>query len=119
MKLRDKSCHCGWKFPGFHICVDLSTPEPKIQSKKMRKMSTATYKALREAQENRRERERVEHVARDKEIVRLYNQGGVGYRELMEKFGIGQTTVQNIMKRAEAEGLVIIRKQGHNISRGA
>lgn len=52
---------------------------------------------------------------RDAEVVEMYAEGH-GYNDIREKFKIGQSTIQRILRQAEAEGRVKIRPRGDNFS---
>ena len=103
MKLRDQPCaQCGWKFPGFHVCVDLSKPcaeEGQIKVKKVAKTKPAAS--------NWRER-RASHAERDKEMIEKYGLGS-SYRDLAEEYGISKRTVMRVMHKADERGEVTIR----------
>lgn len=104
MELR-KSCErCGWKFPGFHVCVDLSEPhsfEGQISPPVKRSESTV----------NRYSADRVLNAERDSKIVINYIHGHSS-SAIAEKFSIPTHTVLRILHRAEAEGFLTLRPRG-------
>lgn len=96
MKMRETPCpRCGWKFPGFHACADLS----KIVSGEgaSTKRKAAVSKRLTEE--------------RNKEIVEKYA-AGASYRKLAEEFQIDSKTIARVIQKADAEGKVTIRPRG-------
>lgn len=122
MKLRDVPCKCGWKFLGFHICIDLSSPEPtapKSHKKRFHEMSPAQKAAWDESQKLRWQEHHDKHRDRDAKIVERYNEGNVGYRALSEEFGCAHTTIQRVLKNAELAGQTVIRKRGKTLVKGA
>lgn len=111
---------CKMHYQGFHICADLTTPEPKLKAPtRAGRMSPVEVHNLTLAQRERRERERLENARRDEEIIEWYAQGGIGYKDIQKKYGIGQSTTQKILKRGEAEGRLTIRRRGHTFAKGA
>lgn len=114
MKLRDKRCHCGWKFPGFHICVDTSKPlDPALVKKLNKGLSANHFSALQDGRSARWERHREENMRRDAEIVKEYKDGS-SYKTLAQKYGIAHQTVMGVIKRAAARGEVTIHPRGGN-----
>lgn len=120
MKLRDQPCErCGWRYPGFHVCVDLSKPiDPRIMKK-----HTDRYAAVRTAEHRRKlsegayerwERHREEMAPRDAKIVAAYKDG-MTYRELAIEFHLAQQTIMGIIHRAAENGEVQVRPRGKNI----
>lgn len=100
---------------GFHVCIDLSTPEPLLSAlPKVSNLSPSAVEALKEARAARREQQREINEIRDKKIVEMYANGS-GYKDIQKVFGIGQSTTQKVLKKAEAEGLVKIRQRGSNL----
>lgn len=116
VKLRDKNCKCGWKFPGFHVCVDLSRPDPKILgvnhfpkgTKERPNMTASTRLALSEAAQRRAAREREANAPRDARIVERYNEGDISVAETARMFEISRNNAAEILRRAGCE----IRKPG-------
>ena len=123
VKLRDTPCErCGWKYPGFHICVDLSRPLDPAIAKKHRPQpshirSEALIQMLQDGRAKRWERHREEMAERDAEIVRLYKTG-LGFRVLAAQFGIAYQTARNVIRRAEANGEVVVRDPGGGSHQG-
>lgn len=113
MKLRKKRCHCGWKYPGFHICIDLSKPlDPQIIHKL--KITPSHQRSLEEGRAARWERHRDEMFKRDQKIVQRYKEGA-SYKTLAEEFGIANATVMGIIHRAKDRGEVEIHPVGGNL----
>ena len=120
-KLRDIPCgDCGWKFKGFHICLDLSDPavrevvpgpgrKPRVSRAVAGSDRAASIRAFH-ANDPRK-------VERNREIIRLYNELDMTMREVAEKMAIDPTTVRNILHRAADEGDVIIRKAARRTGR--
>lgn len=119
--MRDDPCEkCGWKFLGFHVCVDKSIPlDPKIAKKyglgrKTGPLSFAQEEALAAARNARWERHYAENAERNQKIVDRYKEQ-VGYRELAAEFGLSYQTVSSIIHRAAKVGDVEIRPRGANL----
>lgn len=118
---RDIPCErCGWEWPGDHVCIDLSVPiDPRIQRK--HSVAYASFRTpehrrqLSEGLTERWQRHREATAGRDAEIVRRYNQGGIGIKKLGEQFSIAYQTCSGILRRAEMRGETKIRPRGNNI----
>lgn len=119
MKMRDVPCkQCGWRYPGFHVCVDLSKPiDTKISNRHIQahnqKISQSHLDALQRGKTERWERHRDETANRDAKIVALYRAGD-GMKPLAKDFSIAFQTIRGILKRAEDRGEVTIRPRGYN-----
>jgi hypothetical protein len=116
---RDTPCKtCGWKFKGFHVCVDPKAPiDPKIMAKHASgyKGTLAERQRLREAVNERWERYREETAERDAEIIRRYKQDDVSMKQLAQDFGIAFQTLRGILIRAEQRNELTIRPPGTNV----
>lgn len=117
--LYDKCDRCGHRYPGFHICVDLSTPEPKRREQKPWTMTDSQREGISQAQRERWERVREENAPRDQAIIDRYNEGRISYRDLAKEFRISHTTVVKIMRLASDAGFVTLRVKGHTLATGA
>lgn len=123
MKLRDTPCHCGWKFLGFHICVDLaapnvsSMPKPKVKHRRYSGSATAAkLGALETAREARWDAHHEANKDRDEAIVRRYRDDVVGLKKIAGEFGIGYETAMNVIRRHEsATGETVMRGRGTNV----
>lgn len=117
-----KCAICKMPYQGFHICLDLSTPEPRLPEMKRAPRRTGKIQdtsEMAEAQRARWERYREDTFRRDEEIINWYAQGGIGYKDIQRKYGIGQGTTQKILKRGEDEGRLTIRRRSHTLAKGA
>lgn len=119
--LADKPCtRCGWKFKGFHICIE--NPSTTVEAMKPKRGGAKTqdqFDAMNEGRALRWESYREETQSRDDKIVKLYKNGGVGYIDIARKMNLSKSTVQKVLKRAEAEGLVKLRPRGTTLAKGA
>jgi DNA-binding CsgD family transcriptional regulator len=114
-KLRDQPCErCGWIYPGFHVCIDMSDPTVSdvVLTDKERKPRASRANPLSDRGQKLRE-----HYARDprriernKQIVELYNDHEMTMREIGAKLSVDPTTVRNVLHQAADKGDVIIRK---------
>ena len=133
MRLREDPCQCGWRFEGFHICVDLSKPEPKlpkikrqpVKKKPVRDRRSDAIKSTPEWRNNISkamkeyfEKERVKNKDRDDNIVRFYIEGDT-VKELSELFCMRRQTILKILHRARDEGRVTMRPSGRPSGRSA
>jgi hypothetical protein len=118
MKLRDVPCErCGWKYEGFHVCVDLSAPvDPKVLAKHTQryKHSSEMRDRLSNAASIRWARHREDMAERDSRVVERYKEDNASMRDLAGEFGIDFQTVRNILHRAAARGECEIRPPGVN-----
>lgn len=105
--------------PGaFHVCLDLSAPEPVIakvaKAKRTQSPRSADHAAnLAAAQRQRWAERRASQASRDAEIIARYATGEVGISSIASEFGIGRETVRRILVDAGVE----IRKPGATIAR--
>jgi DNA-binding CsgD family transcriptional regulator len=110
VKLRDNPCErCGWKFPGFHVCVDLSTPEPATKATHP-DMTPSQLESLNQARLSRWERHRLATADRDKKIVEMYKDGKT-LKEISEEIELAYPSVNKIVTRAAERGEVRKRKR--------
>lgn len=119
MNYRETPCErCGWKFKGFHVCVDLSVPvDPKVQKKHNDSYAHLRTPAWRKHTSTiateRWERYRQDNFERDKRIVEFYAEG-MSIRQLALEFKLATQTVRNCILRAQARGEVKMRPPGTN-----
>lgn len=115
MRAETPCARCGWKWRGFHICVDPSTPEPKqkqtIKRRHISDRSDSHREALSESNEARWRRINFE---RDAALVDRYKDGDVGFRGLAKEFNLSYKTVALAMKKAQERGEVEIRPAHRN-----
>ena len=110
----EKCGRCGWRY-GFHICVDLTTPEPRSEMKQnMRTSLTKDEDKIAEWSYGR-----PKDQARNVAMLRRYAEGGIGYDQLTKEFNVAKTTVISVMKSASNAGLIILRPRGATIRKGA
>lgn len=116
--VRKKPCQTpGCKWPTWHICLDENDPaHKKIHPVKKRKfMDKAHRERIAEAQRQRHARLRESKKDRDDRIISLYVEDGLGMNRIAEITGHAQSTVNRVLKRAQAEGLLQIRPKGVNV----
>lgn len=106
---------CGWKFPGFHICVDLGTPEPKIEKKVKKSGKKRSNLTMEEYWDKRRK----DDIPRNDALAAIYMEGGIGLVGLSEQFGISHATVSKILRQYADAGILEIRKPGKTLQKGA
>lgn len=118
---RDTPCKCGWKFHGFHICVDLTgdEPKPRIQSRKKLARSQSHLDALNSGRADRWARHYEENRERDEKIIERYAAGGIGTSKIAQEFGMARSSVLKVLKRAQDQGLVKVRARGTTLAKGA
>jgi DNA-binding NarL/FixJ family response regulator len=120
VRLRDTPCEtCGWKYPGFHICVDLSKPvENRIQNKhnamQRQTVSSEQKKRLADGLTERWRKHRMDTRDRDRKIVEAYK-SGMGMNAISREFGPAYQTVRLILHRAADRGEITVRAQGANL----
>lgn len=101
---KSKSCgDCGWKYPGFHICLGLPPEIMERVEEGRKKEAPARVKSV--PVENR-----TKFADRNREIIRLYDEEDFTMREVAEKLKIDQRTVMNILHNARDKGDVVIRR---------
>ena len=122
-RFNTKCSTCGMYYQGFHICIDMSTPEPKqpVLPKRKKGQHTSTRSDMHRASLSMAQQERWERAwegqrDRDNEIIGLYVDGGWSYAALARKYKIGRGTILRILQKAEAEGLVVIRRKPNTIA---
>lgn len=113
---------CKMHYQGFHICVDLEAPEPKLKKEVAyigpKRTYTRRSKSGLSASEAQTLRWAAHHELmkdRNDEIIAWYAEGNIGYKEIKEKYKISQTSIQKILKAGEADGRIKIRKRGGNM----
>lgn len=125
MKLKKKQpCQtpgCNW--PNFHVCL-VGKPDtfPELLGMKplrMRSMGERTQEHKDAMAESMRRVWAEKNYHRDKRIIDLYLDGGVGYKTVAKHIGVDATTALRVLKRAEEKGLITMRKRGHTIAKGA
>lgn len=96
---------CGWKFGGFHICLDL----PKSVMREV--VGGRTKKAVMHSSDdyvgNRLEKTQIEE-----EVIELYNEGGHSMKDLAVELELSHYIVCKILYKAADDGLVTIAKRG-------
>lgn len=112
VKMRANPCEkCGWKYPGSHICVNLSEPMMKqvgpTATKRVRKKAESddseggvSNMRLRDAQ----------FRERNKQIVKLYAVEQKTMRDIAKQLLIDDSTVMNVLHAAKERGEITIRK---------
>lgn len=100
---------CDWPYDGFHICVDLATPEPKLPPKPQT-MSAEQKAKIGEAVKRTRQ---TANLKRDQKIVELYLRGDIGLKDIAKEVDCAYQTVRNVLKRNH----IVLRKQGQTIYR--
>lgn len=121
-KLPPKCEQCGWKWGGFHICLELPKAElQKVrpltkQPRAGRPMSDSTREAISESQKARWDAYRERMRPKYDEIVRRYNQGGIGINRLADEVGVGRNVVMRALQEAQDEGRTVIRRRGVNVA---
>lgn len=106
---RPAKCHCGWTFNTWHICVDLTTPEPVLAPVK-KPMPLEQREKLAEAA---RKRAVERNKKRDAKIIRLYLQGQLGMRDVATEVGCAYQTVRRVLMIND----IPIRPAGVTLSR--
>lgn len=121
--------------PNYHICLqDKPDLFPKLLREELvgyrrpgrvrgvrnkSERSDAHRLAISEAQQFRWAQVREANRPRDEAIISQYAAGGVSIKDLSDKFKIGRNAVMIILKRAAAEGIIVMRLPGTTISNGA
>ena len=107
---------CGWKYPTFHICLDLSKPSEaeKRAKKQYASQPQNSLQALAAGRDKRWAKYREEMKERDKRLVQAYREENKGLKQLADEFDIAYQTARGIVHRAVARGEVILRPRGHN-----
>lgn len=100
---------CEWPYKGFHICVDLSTPEPVIE--KSGPVWTAAEK--KEIGERVRATAKKRTAERDLKIVELYVEKKMGLKPIAREMGIAYQTVRSALLRNNIK----LRPKGYTNSR--
>lgn len=114
---RDEPCEkCGWKMPGFHICIiDLRTKDgiraatraeytpPKKRKSRARPGANRsdTVKAIRAAEPGRAER--------DAEIIRLYDEAELSMTGVSRHMNLDFRTVQRVLHLAANDDKIVLR----------
>lgn len=129
-KIINPSCRCGWKFAGFHICVDLTKPCPEegllsLSPAERRSDSVKfasgmvedgcitekAWDAIDKVQSRRATRDR----DRDEKILLMYGEGKIGLRRLAEDLDLGYDLVRRVVHNASEAGVLTIRVRGLNL----
>lgn len=110
--IRNEPCgRCGWKYPGYHLCLNLS--EPMMQkvgptvTKRVRKKAESSSTEDRESNARLRD---VHFKERNKKIVRLYAVEKMSMGEIAKELLIDDSTVMNVLHTAKDRGEITIRK---------
>lgn len=124
MKMLDEPCQtefpsgkkCGWKYAGFHFCInpDTQTPLGPTFKKKHPGPSDEARAAAGRSRAERWQEYREEMAERDAAIVRLYKEGN-GYNEIANELGISHSTVAKIVREAAAADELTVRPRGSNL----
>lgn len=108
---------CGWKFPGFHICVDPKSPlDPHVARKHgiaLKGGAAAAFAEMDDVQKRRLDEYKAGLNERDIQMIDLYV-GGLGMKKICAELGAGLATVMRVLKRAQEAGVVTIRPRGLN-----
>jgi DNA-directed RNA polymerase specialized sigma subunit len=80
---------CGWKFPGFHCCIDRSDPTVRQVVTKPRDLK-----------------------ARNKRIIHLYTQDIKTVREIAEELQLTTRVVLDVLHKARDKGSLTMRPRG-------
>lgn len=112
VKMRAEPCgKCGWKYEGFHVCVNLS--EPDMKKVGPTKVTRARKKSESNSSEDRLSAARLkdhQFKERNKEIVRLYVVEQKTMREIAKEMLLDDATVMNILHQAKDRGEITIRR---------
>lgn len=104
-KYLDNPCpNCGWKFPGFHICLAL----PLEVMRRPEDGSTVSARKVSPAKAISN---------RNAEIIHLYNVDELTMVEIATKLGIPGTIVMNVLHTAQENGDVVIRRAARRTAR--
>lgn len=124
MPKTEKCGRCGW-FDGkrFHVCFVPTNTTPiqrEVEYEERSRTSVGTQsRSHRQAiSDANRERWRTVNLERDLKIVERYAEGDIGYTGLAEEFGVSRSTIVNVMKNANAAGVIQTRSPGTNIKNG-
>lgn len=101
MELLETPCKCGWKYPTYHVCPDLS--KPCLEEEK-----AAPKSRQREVTAERWRQHRAETADRDAEIVDMYKAGNT-YQHIADELQVAKHTVIRVVKRAAGKGDVVLR----------
>jgi DNA-binding CsgD family transcriptional regulator len=92
---------CDWPYSTWHICVDLGTPEPKVQP--IRRQSSMFVKTAEHRQNlaaAARERYYEKNAERNAKIKQMYVDGGMSIKEIVREIGLGYHTVRTALLRS-------------------
>lgn len=99
---------CEWPYDGFHICVDLSKPAPRL-APKIDFEQVVVQKVPDEVKETRQKR----NLERDKKIIELYLKGEIGTKAIAKELDCAYQTVRTVLKRNNIK----LRPRGQTIYR--
>lgn len=123
---------CGWRW-GFHVCL-AGKPDlfPKLLREPRKRAprdphsnrgggsrSEEHIQALREASQRRWAKHHARNAERDAKIIAEYAEGQLGYLKIAEKFGISGDVCLRVLKQAQEDGVIVMRKPGTTIANGA
>lgn len=125
-KLRDEPCsECGWRYPGFHICVDLKNPQPikPDPPKRSRKREYNTNRSsdtwrlsISSSMQKHASKLREKNKDRDERMIELYEEG-LTMREIAAEMKLNHQTVGDALRFAQDQGKVVIRRPGERFKR--
>lgn len=113
---------CDW--PVWHICLvgkpDTTTDILQKEKRGGKRPRTDTHQqalsdSLKESWTARRAAEEKKNKKRDKKIIDRYNEGGIGYIGVAKELGLSGHAVLKVLKKAEADGKVVMRRRGANV----
>lgn len=128
MKILDKPCpDCGWRYPGFHICLGLPQKlmqqvedgydrdtngemiaEVKVRTTRAKNPNVSHRQAISDGVRAKHAND-PKRIARDKEIERLYDREELSIRDVSEKMVLSQKTVMSALHRAQDAGRLVVR----------
>jgi hypothetical protein len=130
--MSDHKCtRCGWKYPSFHVCMDMDNLPPlsKVMRellygppkarRKLGPMTDAHKRAVSEGQRERWAKVRAKNEKLEQKVVERYKEGGVGINDLRDEFQMGKDRIMRILREAQARGEVTVRPRGHTLKTGA
>lgn len=120
---------CGFKSGGFHICVDLSTPEPKVAPIVPRASYKPTNPKRVPGTKTTKSRPKTARIPSNRKggpafgyseetrlaVIERYKTGKVSYQDVADEFDLTHTQVGHLIRKAAKEGLVEVRKAGKTV----
>ena len=112
----DNPCEkCGWKMPGFHVCViDLRTAEgvkaaTTVNYQPPKRKSRARPGANRSESVKAARAREAGRAERDEEIIRLYDEEELSMTAVSRQMGLDFRTVQKVLHTAAKDEKIVIR----------